>query len=99
MKRRSAKRPWNKEHPTFDAARIAAIRHSEIGPDGLIYQVQHLRSASKSYTCPGCLQAILPGHAHVVAWPEQTPWGQESGPDARRHWHSDCWRRKLRPRS
>lgn len=44
-------------------------------------------AATKTYRCPGCLQEIRPGVAHVVAWPLDGP-GDESD---RRHWHTGCW--------
>ncbi|WP_424133827.1 hypothetical protein [Schaalia vaccimaxillae] len=71
--------------------------HSEIGPDGFDYQVQHLANSAKPYVCPGCLRQIPQGSAHVVAWPEEAPYGMPQGVEGRRHWHSDCWRRGLRP--
>ena len=52
--------------------------------------------ATKTYTCPGCLQPLHPGVPHVVAWPS-APTGfpaQASPLDERRHWHSGCWNRK-----
>ena len=48
-------------------------------------------AATKMYRCPGCDQEILPGTAHIVAWPAQTP-----GPAERRHWHNACWQRRPR---
>ncbi|WP_253953970.1 hypothetical protein [Schaalia sp. 19OD2882] len=98
MARRSSKRPWSAPHRAFDPSALGAPRHSETGPDGTQWQVQRLRSASKEYTCPGCLAPVRTGSAHVVAWPEEAPWGREAGAEARRHWHTECWRRRLRPR-
>ncbi len=51
----------------------------------------HPFQAAKAYRCPGCDQEIVPGTAHVVAWPAQTP-----GPAERRHWHNACWQRRPR---
>ncbi|HEU5419962.1 MAG TPA: ATP/GTP-binding protein [Streptosporangiaceae bacterium] len=48
-------------------------------------------AAAKTYRCPGCDQEILPGVAHVVAWPEQA-----NGTEDRRHWHNSCWQRRPR---
>jgi len=61
-------------------------------PDGdwVVRQVPGA-AATKMYRCPGCDQEILPGVAHVVAWPEQADGAQE-----RRHWHNSCWRRRPR---
>ena len=47
-------------------------------------------AAAKPYRCPGCDQLITPGTPHVVAWPSDEPVGSVE----RRHWHSDCWRRR-----
>lgn len=50
--------------------------------------------ALKDYVCPGCLRIIPPGTPHVVAWPQEPGWGEDSGVAQRRHWHTGCWRRK-----
>lgn len=76
---------------------LRGIAVTEVGPGGLPYQVQRVGPAQKPYVCPGCLQEVRIGTEHVVAWPEEAPFGQPSGVEGRRHWHSDCWRRKLRP--
>ena len=49
-------------------------------------------AAAKAYRCPGCLQEIRPGVAHIVAWPFDER-GDESD---RRHWHTGCWRARHR---
>jgi hypothetical protein len=49
-------------------------------------------AATKTYRCPGCLQEIRPGVAHVVAWPAD---GRGDQGD-RRHWHTGCWRARDR---
>ena len=49
-------------------------------------------AAVKTYLCPGCMQAIGPGVAHVVAWPVD---GRGDETD-RRHWHTGCWRARDR---
>jgi len=46
-------------------------------------------SSEKSYRCPGCDHEIRPPTAHLVVVPIDDP-------DARRHWHTECWRRELR---
>ncbi|GLY03626.1 MULTISPECIES: hypothetical protein [Actinoplanes] len=49
-------------------------------------------AAAKTYRCPGCVQEIRPGVAHVVAWP-----ADDFGDAAdRRHWHTGCWRARDR---
>ena len=77
--------------------RLASVPRTERGPDGGDYQVRHLPSAAKEYTCPACLRPIPVGTAHVVAWPEEAPFGLPHGVEGRRHWHSECWLRGLRP--
>ncbi len=49
-------------------------------------------AAAKTYRCPGCLQEIRPGVAHVVAWPID---GRGDETD-RRHWHTGCWKARDR---
>ena len=49
-------------------------------------------AAVKTYRCPGCMQEIRPGVAHVVAWPIDGR-GDESD---RRHWHTGCWKARDR---
>jgi hypothetical protein len=49
-------------------------------------------AAAKTYRCPGCMQEIRPGVAHVVAWPVDGH-GDETD---RRHWHTGCWRARDR---
>jgi hypothetical protein len=46
----------------------------------------------KEYTCPGCGGLITPGVAHVVVWRADGVLGDAADLDARRHWHSGCWR-------
>jgi hypothetical protein len=49
-------------------------------------------AAAKTYRCPGCMQEIRPGVAHVVAWPID---GRGDETD-RRHWHTGCWKARDR---
>lgn len=95
--RGGGKRPWANEHRELDAGWLRSVPHSETGPGGLTYQVRQVGGGVKIYTCPGCLREIPVGVPHVVAWPEVAPFGMPQGLDARRHWHSECWRRRLRP--
>ena len=97
MARRRSKRPYGQGHIPLSMDRLASVPRTERGPDGGDYQVRRLPSAAKEYTCPACLRPIPRGTAHVVAWPEEAPFGLPQGVDARRHWHSECWRRGLRP--
>jgi hypothetical protein len=61
-------------------------------PDGdwVVRQVPGSATA-KTYRCPGCDQEIMPGTAHLVAWPADA-----RGADERRHWHNPCWQRRPR---
>ncbi len=47
------------------------------------------QNATKSYTCPWCLDPIKSGEPHVVVWPAD----EADGVSQRRHWHTRCWRR------
>ncbi len=50
--------------------------------------------ALKTYRCPECQRAILPGTPHVVAWPAEPSLLVSSGLEERRHWHTGCWQRR-----
>ena len=43
----------------------------------------------KEYRCPGCDHIVRAGLRHLVVVPE-------GAADARRHWHTECWRTELR---
>lgn len=43
----------------------------------------------KPYRCPGCDHEIRAGIWHLVVVPA-------GDTDARRHWHTECWRSELR---
>jgi len=45
-------------------------------------------TSTRPYRCPGCVQEIFPGTAHVVVWPHDGL----GGVDDRRHWHNACWK-------
>jgi hypothetical protein len=49
-------------------------------------------SAVKTYTCPGCGRAIEPATAHLVVWRADGVMGDAADLQARRHWHTTCWR-------
>ncbi|WP_040794802.1 hypothetical protein [Nocardia higoensis] len=60
----------------------------ELGPGGgEEYSVRTIPAARalKTYRCPGCDHEIVPGVAHIVAWP------RADGEEDRRHWHRGCW--------
>jgi len=72
---------------------LSGSQHTETRR-GRVWNVQPVSAARalKVYRCPGCLLDIEPGHAHVVAWRADGMMGEESDLDARRHWHSHCWK-------
>lgn len=46
-------------------------------------------TGDKEYRCPGCDHVVRPGLRHLVVVPQ-------GDADARRHWHTECWRKELR---
>ncbi|GAA0429889.1 hypothetical protein Acor_45480 [Acrocarpospora corrugata] len=68
------------------------IGEVEEWPDGE-WQVRRIvgGAADKVYRCPGCDQEIRVGMAHLVSWPN---WS--GGEGERRHWHTACWRNRIR---
>lgn len=48
--------------------------------------------AVKEYRCPGCVNMIAQGTAHVVVWRADGVMGESADLAARRHWHTHCWR-------
>ena len=87
MPRRRAARPPRPLRPA--AERVVDKR------DGQWY-VRPITGATsvKTYTCPGCLQAITPATPHVVVWPVEKPLLSADALDERRHWHTSCWTRR-----
>ncbi|WP_166983851.1 hypothetical protein [Paramicrobacterium fandaimingii] len=61
---------------------------------GVAWNVQPVSAARalKEYSCPGCGGVVVTGVAHLVAWRADGVLGDSSDLDARRHWHSHCWR-------
>ncbi|QDZ14074.1 hypothetical protein [Humibacter ginsenosidimutans] len=49
-------------------------------------------SAQKTYTCPGCGGIVAQGTAHLVVWRADGVLGDAADLEARRHWHTACWR-------
>ncbi|WP_196373619.1 hypothetical protein [Actinomyces sp. zg-332] len=94
--RRSKKRPYGK-HVELDYSRLRYVESVQTGNDGASYNVRHINSSPKTYICPGCLQDILPGVSHIVAWETDHFFGADRAAQERRHWHSNCWKRGLRP--
>ena len=91
--RHGGSRKYSRAHTPLSASAINRLPHTEVGPDGFDYHVQYLGPATKTFTCPGCVQTITVGQNHVVAWPLEASFGHEQGVSARRHWHTACWKR------
>lgn len=89
-----ARRPSKHTRPARPL-RNAQTASSAQKTDGLwVVRIIRAERAVKSYTCPQCSTTILPGTAHIVAWPHTPPIGASSGVEYRRHFHTDCWRRR-----
>lgn len=97
MARRYQSRKKGPQQRPLNMGALRGVGRTETGPGGDLYQVQYVGPSPRVYRCPGCLRDVGPGVDHVVAWPEEGRFGVDSGADARRHWHKECWRRKLRP--
>ena len=82
------------EQAELDLERALAGRlRTEVKRDGVWnVQPQSASTAVKSYSCPGCVLAIVPGTAHLVAWRADGIMGAADDLAARRHWHSHCWK-------
>ena len=65
----------------------------ETGSDG-DWNVRTVTSQDKTYRCPVCHGDIPPGVPHVVAWSLDDAFGRDSGVESRRHWHTNCFRRR-----
>jgi|SRR5450830_238468 hypothetical protein len=79
--------------PELDLERArTGIARRESAPDGewMVRSISASR-AGKTYVCPGCFTAVLPGTAHLVVWSEDHIFGAAAGLAERRHWHSNCW--------
>lgn len=52
------------------------------------FEIRTVRG-EREYRCPGCDHVVRAGSQHLVVVPVDDV-------DARRHWHTECWRRELR---
>ena len=79
--------------PELDLERArAGIARRESAPDGeWMVRTMTARNAEKTYICPGCSTAVLPGIAHLVVWADDHLFGAAAGMAERRHWHTNCW--------
>ncbi len=80
----------NRRAPVEPAAAPAPRSRSEPPPWSAVpgFEVRQV-AGDKPYRCPGCDHTIRAGLWHLVVIPD-------GDPDARRHWHSECWRKELR---
>lgn len=79
--------------PELDLERArSGFTRRESAPDGE-WSVRPITAgrAEKTYICPGCSTAVLPGVAHLVVWSEDHLFGAAAGLAERRHWHTNCW--------
>ena len=84
MPRKNRRDPGYYEKPEAPPARASA-------PDWALaagYDVRQV-GGQKEYRCPGCDHAVRAGSWHLVIVPHEDI-------DARRHWHTECWRKELR---
>lgn len=86
---------WTKpqgEEPPLERTRFG-VPQLQDAPDGQ-WHVRRISpvNASKTYKCPGCGHQIPSGVEHIVAWRSDHWSGEEASANARRHWHSNCWK-------
>ena len=84
MPRRNRRNPEFFGTPEAPPARSAAPAWAE-APGFDVRQV----GGEKEYRCPGCDHTVRAGSWHLVVVPTDDT-------DARRHWHTECWRSELR---
>lgn len=90
MPRRSRRRP--DPHDPDEPIRLRGSAHVE-QRRGRAWNVQPVAgSAEKTYTCPGCGLEIGLRVEHVVVWRADGVLGDAADLEARRHWHTHCWR-------
>ena len=77
-----------------DLSRMMAGWRSTVTRRGREWNVQPVSAAAavKTYTCPGCGGTIDSGVGHVVVWRADGVLGDAADLQARRHWHTACWR-------
>ncbi|SEP68151.1 hypothetical protein SAMN05444745_101426 [Arthrobacter sp. OV608] len=80
--------------PELDLERArAGIARRESAPDGeWMVRTMTAKNAEKTYICPECSTAVLPGVAHLVVWKDDHLFGAAAGLAERRHWHTNCWK-------
>ncbi|MDP9984982.1 ATP/GTP-binding protein [Arthrobacter sp. FW306-05-C] len=90
---KGAGRKRNGDVPELDLERArAGIARRESAPDGeWMVRTMTAKNAEKTYICPECSTAVLPGVAHLVVWKDDHLFGAAAGLAERRHWHTNCW--------
>ncbi|WP_029088838.1 hypothetical protein [Brevibacterium album] len=87
---------WQRESRPLSAG-FATRRRVDDSSDGQwIVQEVSGSASGKSYVCPGCNQVLPASAPHTVAWREIAGYGIGIGPEARRHWHTSCFRARRR---
>lgn len=90
--RRNRRRPEGRPGAGTGSGAGASERTEEWSDGTWVVRAVTGDGAGKPYRCPGCDQRIPPRLPHVVAWPA----AGFGGLDDRRHWHSVCWRNRMR---
>ena len=99
MPRSSSSRRSNKwQRPVRDlSAGFSTRRRVDDDRDGeWIVQETRGSTSGKTYVCPGCGQSLPASAPHTIAWRESAAYGIGTGPEARRHWHTHCFRGRRR---
>lgn len=91
--RAGAGKKGGQDVPELDLERArAGIVRRETAPDGeWMVRTMTAKNAEKTYICPECSTAVLPGVAHLVVWKDDHLFGAAAGLAERRHWHTNCW--------
>ncbi len=85
MPRRNRRDPASFAPPLEPPARRSDPPAWALAPGYDVRQV----AGDKEYRCPGCDHLVRIGAWHLAV----VPWDDA---EARRHWHTECWRRELR---
>lgn len=80
----------DEEEPSLRGGTVFRVENRR----GRAWNVQpvSVAQALKPYLCPGCGLTVPEGTAHVVVWRADGVLGDTADLEARRHWHSHCWR-------
>ena len=80
----------NRRDPSFHEAPAAPPSRADAPAWAVLpgYDVRAV-GGQKAFRCPGCDHEVRAGIMHLVVVPQDDV-------DARRHWHTECWRRELR---